>query len=484
MTRRSSADRGAFVRRRGPVVLAACLFSALALTDEARALDVEVDADTSFVAYEVRTPSAVAFLARRRLTMNLGLRLVQTFGEPDAAGRIVRVSVAGRLRLDQGFGEDCLVGRDLCVRATDRNDLSAFQPLATNTGLDLPMLWARVDGLPLGITARLGRQTLFDAIGFARFDGAQLGFAPATWIAIDAAAGALVRRTTFAGSPAFEPGGSIRLDLGDLDPSRVPWVDPPRTTWLAGGSVRGGPGSYLQLGAAFRQLWDDDGAIVLRRLGFTATSDLGELVRLEGIAVVDLLDGTVITALGAAEVHEGRFSMRLAYDRQVPRFDPGSIWAWFSTAPIDQLRLSGSYRITDDLELGAGLRGRRAELGGGYGDDLDVGIEGFARARVERVRLSAAGFAWSGALGPVSGVSLDVARPIIPELALEAHLSVWQFDDPNQQGAYGTVVSQSLVGVATITPQASILVELSHANNRVVGDRFRGLVTLSVETWR
>jgi hypothetical protein len=28
------------------------------------------------------------------------------------------------------------------------------------------------------------------------------------------------------------------------------------------------------------------------------------------------------------------------------------------------------------------------------------------------------------------------------------------------------------------------MVELTHAHNRVVGDRFRGMVTLLVETWR
>ncbi len=449
-----------------------------------RALDVEVDANTSFVAYEVRTPGAVAFLARRRLVANLGLRLVQIFGEPDAAGRVVRISIGGRLRLDQNFGDDCLVGGELCVRATDQSDLGGYQPLASNTALDVPMLWAAVDGLPLGISARLGRQTMFDAIGIARFDGLQLAFAPATWITVQAQSGALVRRTSFAGSSAFEPPGSVRLDLGGIDPARAPWVDTPRTTWLVGGSLRGGPGSYLMLGAAFRQLWDDDGSIVMRRMGFTATSDLGELVRLEGIAVLDLLDTTLITGLLSAEVHDDGFSLRLAYDRQVPRFDPGSIWAWFSLAPIDQLRLSGSYRFTPDLELGAGLRGRRAELGGVAGDDLDAGVEGFMRTRVERVRINAAGFGWSGSLGPVAGVSLDVSRPVIPELALEAHLSLWHFDDPNRADSYGTVVSESIVGVGTLTPQASIIVELSHANNRVVGDRFRGLVTLSVETWR
>ena len=469
------------MRRLPAAALAALL---LFMHAPARALDVEVDASTSFAAYEIRTPGAGTFLTRRRLVANLGLRLVQALTDPDPAGRVIRVTIAGRLRLDQNFGEDCLATTGMCIQSTSHTDTSAFQPLASDTRLDVPMLYAAIDGLPYGLSARIGRQTIADAIGFARFDGAQVAMAPATFLSFEADVGTLVRRTTLAGSAAFEPQGTQQIDLGGADPRTVPWADPARTTWLAGASLRGGPGSYLMASAAFRQLWDDDGSIVARRLGLTLTSDIDTLVRLDAAGVVDLLDGTLITALASAEVHDDHYSVRLSYDRMVPRFDPGSIWAWFYVAPIDQLRLSGSYRFSSDVELGAALRGRRAQLGGQTPDDLDAGVEGWARTRIERLTVNASGFGWSGSLGPVAGVSLDLSRPIIPELALEAHLSLWHFDDANRQNSYGEVVSESLVGVGTITSQTRILVELTHAHNRVIGDRFRGMVTLLVETWR
>lgn len=464
--------------------MAVLLAGLLSRRNDARALDVEVDASTSFAAYEIRTPGAGAFVARRRLVANLGLRVVQALTDPDPSGRVIRVTLGGRLRLDQNFGQDCLLPSGMCVQATDRTDLSAYQPLASDTRLDVPMLHASIDGLPYGMAARIGRQTIADAIGFARFDGAQVSIAPATFVSIEAEVGTLVRRTTLAGSAAFEPQGTMEIDLGGIDPRRIPWADPSRTTWLAGASLRGGPGGYLMAGAAFRQLWDGDGSIVARRLGVTLTSDIDTLLRLDGIAVVDLLDGTVITGLASAEVHDDRYSVRLSYDRQVPRFDPGAIWAWFYVAPIDQLRLSGSYRFTRDLELGAAVRGRRAQLGGQNADDLDAGVEGWMRTRIERLSVNASGFGWSGSLGPVAGVSLDLSRPIIPELALEAHVSLWHFDDANRENSYGEVVSESVIAVATLTTQTRILVELTHAHNRVVGDRFRGIVTLLVETWR
>jgi hypothetical protein len=470
--------------RASQLVAALSLAFGLARSD-ARALDVEVDASTSFAAYEVRAPGAGAYLARRRLVANLGLRLVQPLTEPDrVTGRVVRVTIAGRLRLDQDFGQDCLATSGMCVQATNRSDLSAYQPLASNTRLDVPMLYASIDGLPYGLGARIGRQMIADAVGFARFDGAQVGFAPTTFISMEANVGTLVRRTTLAGSAAFEPQGTQQLDLGGIDPRLVPWADPTHTTWLAGASLRGGPGAYLMAGAAYRQLWNDDGSLVQRRLGMTLTSDIDAFVRLDALGVIDLLDGTLVTGLASAEVHDDHYSVRLGYDRQVPRFDPGSIWAWFYTAPIDQLRLSGSYRFTPDLELGGALRGRRAQLGAQIPDDFDAGVEGWMRARVERMSLSANGFGWSGSLGPVAGVSLDVSRPIIPELAVEGHVSFWHFEDANRATSYGDVISESIIGVATLTTQTRVLVELTHAHDRVVGDRFRGIVTLLVETWR
>jgi hypothetical protein len=453
-------------------------------TSRARALDVELDSEAAFQVYEVRTPGANAFLARRRLVSNLGLRVVEGFGELEPDGRRIRLSVALRLRLYHDFGDDCLIGRELCVRASDAREPGGWQPLAPSAIADLPMAWVAVDGLPLGVASRLGRQLEIDPIGLLRFDGIWVRVAPAAWIVADAYAGLMVRGTSLLGTPQFELPGLMRVDRGaNTDPRVAPFTDPPATTWVIGAGVRGGPGPWLELGAVFRQAWEESGT-VLRRLGLSASSEPASLLRLEAIGVLDLLDLALIDALAAVEVRGGIGTVRAAVERRVPRFDPGSVWAWFQAASIDQVRLGGTLRVGDDVEIGGALRGRRAALGGTQDEDFDAGVEATLAARIERVDASMSGFVWSGALGPVAGVSLDARRRIIREIAIGLHGSVWQFDDPLRPELYGTVVSESLDGIFNLTEQASIVVELQHAASRIVGHRFRGIVWLRVETWR
>lgn len=458
----------------------------LGATPPARALDVEIESDASVQLYEVRSPGSGAFLARRRFVSNLGVRLLEPIGVPHADGSRIRVSAALRLRLYHDFGEDCLLGREVCVRASDASEPGSWQPLSPSALADLPSVWLAIDGLPLGAAARVGRQLELDPIGFVRFDGVSARAAPWSWLAVEVLAGMMVRGTSLAGTPQFEVPGAVRLDRASIDPSVQPWTDPPADTWVAGARVRGGPGEWLQLSATFREAWEPSGTI-LRRLGLAAVSQPIDLVRAEAIAVIDLLDLDLIDGVGALEFREDGWSVRASIERHAPRFDPGTIWAWFRLTPIDQVRLAGSYRVSDDLELGGALRGRHADLGevaGQARQDWDAGIEAYLMARLERIDASLAGFVWSGALGPSAGITLDLRRRLIAEIALGVHLSVWQFDDPLRDELYGTVVSESLDGIFDLTDQASIVLELQHAASRVIGNRFRAIAWLRVETWR
>lgn len=462
----------------GIAALALALFPVI----RASALDVEVDADASVQVYEIRSPGSGMLLARRRFVSNLGLRLVQPIGDPAPDGRRIRISGAVRLRLAHDFGDDCLLGSDLCVRAVDSSEAGGWQPLSSPSLADLPMVWLAIDGLPLGLAARVGRQLEVDPIGLVRFDGLSARVAPWTWLAVEAMAGLMVRGTSLVGTPQFELPGTMRVDRAGVDPAIQPWTDPPAETWVAGARVRGGPGEWLQLSASFREAWEQSGT-VLRRVGFSATSRPIEVLRLEALGVVDLLDVTVIDGVGAIELREDAWSVRASIERHVPRFDPGTIWGWFQLAPIDMARLGGTYRVSDDVEIGGALRGRHADLGQ-RGEDWDAGVEATLAARVERIDASLSGFLWSGSLGPTAAIQFDARRRIIPEIAIGAHVSVWHFDDPVREDLYGTVVSESLDGIFDLTQQASIVIELQHAANRVVGNRFRFIAWLRVETWR
>lgn len=455
------------------------LFLVLA-PDRAAALDFELDTDTSFQVYEVRALGARAFMARRRLLSRLALRVAHDLEEPDDEGRVLRITADVQLRLEQEFGETCLLDRDLCVSAIDADDPSAWQPLAADTRLDVPAVWAQIEGLPLGTSARLGRQLVLDEIGFARVDGLRVEVAPLRWIRAEAIAGLLVRGTSLAATPRSELPGEIRLDTGDRV---VPWADPPVDTWVAGASLSANAGRWLSVRLALRHMWEPDGT-VLSRVSAAAASTPTSWLRLDASGVLDLLTEEVIRAAARVVVGEEELQVRAGVERHVPRFDPGSIWAWFAVAPIDQAELGASWRASPDVSLGGSLRGRRAELGGTQGDDLDAGVDGWLRARIEGFRLGGSGFVWSGALGPLAGVSVDIARPLFGWLELALDVSVWHFDDPNRAALYGTVLSEVLSARFRLTRETLLFAEVQHATSRVVGHRFRAVLALRVDTWR
>lgn len=466
----------------GALLLAPTLLALLGLTwaVPARAVDVEVDSDLSFQAYEVRTPGAEAFLVRRRFVAGLGVRLVEPLTEPDALGRRIRLAFSGRLRLDQGFSDDCLVDGSMCVRATDREARADFQPLAADTRVDVPALTAEVTGLPLDGSVRLGRQLRIDTVGWTRFDGLALGVRPLAWLGAEAFAGALVRGTSFAGSSQFELQGTRYVPSIAGAPD-APLIDPHRDAWVVGGTLRGGLGPLLSVALDARYAWDSRGEL-MRRAGLALASVPHELIRLEAQGTLDLLDLEVIAALAAVDLRLAPVTLRVSVDHQVPRFDPSTVWAWFDAAPVQQARVGASARLSPDLEIGGALRGRRVERQ--EAQDLDAGLELHAQARVEGLRLSASGFAWTGALGPVAGAVIEASRSVIREVSLEGQLSVWHFDDALRADAYGTVIATTLSGLWIITEQSTVLVELQHAHSRTVGHRFRGMLILRVMTWR
>jgi hypothetical protein len=184
-------------------------------------------------------------------------------------------------------------------------------------------------------------------------------------------------------------------------------------------------------------------------------------------------------------VGEGAVVVAGGISRNVPRFDPGTIWAWFAVAPISQADVGARWRASDDVSLGGSVRGRWAELSDtNRGDDLDAGLDAWLHARFEGIDFGASGFLWSGSLGPLAGVTVDASRRFFGWLEIGLDVSVWHFDDPNRQDLFGTVLSEALSGRFRLSPETQILVELQHATSRVVGHRFRGVVALRLDTWR
>jgi len=475
---------GGFPRAFAAPVLALVCGAALVVGASlpAGADDVRVDADTAFQIYEVRSPGAAAFLARRRLVQTLGLTYARALDDESDEPATPRLSASVRIRLDQELGEDCLVSRDLCYLATRPGDTAFYQPLAEDTAVDAPEAWVEVSRLPLGTRVRAGRHLRAEPIGLVRLDGATARAEPSPWVAAEAYGGLLVRRTSLAGTDAFIAQGDVRREL-EVDPARAPFVEPPVTTWLTGGLLELGHRRWLRVTAGFREM-REEGSLVARRASLSAVSQPIDPLRLSAAGVWDVHDRRLVDAWAEASVEPtSGLVLRASAERHVPVFDWGTIWAYFQLVPIDEARVGATLTTRDRLTVGAGVRARHAEIDPGT-DETDFGGEAHGTVQLLGARVSLSGFAWAGDLGPLAALMLDLTRPLAWWVDAELRASLWHFDDPLRGVLEGTSISEALGVRFRMSDATSLRLELGHAHSRVIGHRFRLLVALSVEVWK
>lgn len=460
---------------------------------QARAWDGELDASTIFQAYEVRSPGTTAVITRRRLLETLGVEWTDALADrPDGDGRRPRLTVSIRLRIGQELGDTCLVARELCIRATDPTQPGTYQPLAQDTNIDLPTAMAEVSELPLGLSIRAGRQLIWDAIGFARVDGGRVRAEPFPWLGLEALGGQLVTDSSLGGASAFELAGLPRLALPSDAAMRAYFIAPPIAAFTAGGAVELGRTQWVRGRVSFRQTWTPEATIAQRLATSLVSSPIPEL-RLSLDSVWELSDATLVDGVASVTASPlPQVAMTLRAARHVPRFDPGTIWAYFAVAPITEGELSATFRPTDRADVTAAVRVRHADLGVGgqghdatlRGDDVDWGGEGRAAIRLGILRLAGSGFVWSGSLGPTAGVLFDGDLRVSPEVTLEAAASVWYFDDPLRTELYGITVSEMVGARWRLGSTTTLMAELDHATSRVVGNRFRAMLAVAIEVWR
>jgi hypothetical protein len=461
-----------------------CL-AALVGVGRGHADDYHIDSDTAFQAYEVRSPGTSVFMARRRLLQTLALTWSRTVGEPRDSGEPTpRISGSLRLRLDQDFGQTCLVDRDLCFRATEAGSTGDYQPLASDTDVDAPEAWVELRGLPGDARLRLGRQLRWDAAGMFRLDGASAHVAPLSFVGLSAFGGALVRQTSLAGVGTFEPQGIVRREVDPrVDPARASFVDAPTTTWAGGGALDIGHPKYLLARLSFRHFTEPAGAVSSSAaLSLSSHPVSALLVNVRG--VWDLLGETVQDAEADVTLSPVEtLSVRVRAEHHVPRFDYGSIWMYFDLVPITEGSIGLTWSPARHFELGGAARTRYASINEDT-EESDLGVEGHGLFRVADFDVGLWGFMWGGDLGPVAGVLLDVSRSLAWWVRLYARASLWHFDDPLRQGLHGTSVADALGVLFTLSEPTTLRFDLEHSYNPIVGNRFRFIAHLSVDVWR
>jgi len=469
------------VTRRSVVTLMAAGVIALSDAGPARADDVRVDTDTTLQAYDVQSPASSVVWARRRLTQTLSLRYVKPLGEPTGRGPAPSLQLHVRLRLDQDFGDTCLTDRRLCYAIVNPERRGSYTPVVDEGGIDLPAAYLEARDLPLAAEIRTGRQLHVDEVGFVRFDGVSARVAPRPWLAFEAAAGALVRRTSVAGVDAFNAGSLTYLDLDPEERARVSEARYDVTTWLASLSCELGSEELLRARVSARAL-HERGGFVEQRLALGLASRLTDPVRLEAHGVLDVLDPALIDTQLGAELRAPPWGVQLHLEHHQPRFEPSTIWAYFDVAPVWLATLAGQVTITPALLASLGVRGRRTELEPAA--EHDLGLDGTISLFDARDSVSLTGFGWLAERGPLWGASLLGSRRVTAVVSVEAEVSLFRVDDPLRTALRGLSLQELLATRVEISDESSVRLVATHTYGQAVSHRLSLLFFLHLGVWR
>jgi hypothetical protein len=487
--------RGTYVAHasRGPFELILAVLAVLAILPQPLAAeDVEVEAKTALQFYDTAAPGSIVVWSRRRLTQTLSLRYVRSLydeardGGPSASAPrrdelSPKLSVHLLLRLNQEFGDTCLLEGDVCYAIVNPERRGSYIPIVENGLLDIPSGYIEISELPFGAWARVGRQLHSNVIGFARIDGVGARITPASFIAFESTFGALVRRTSFAGSDAFVPTSAPRVELDPLERLRAPYIDVPVTTYVADGSAELGEERIVRGSLAYRALIEN-GGVVQRRVGAGLWSQPTPGLRLSTHGVLDALDASLIDAQIGGAVWLGPYTARLELERQVPNFDAGSIWAYFDVAPTWRLAAHLARQIQVGWDAFVGLQGRRTELS--PDPEHDAGVSGGTSIYTPKNDLFVSGFGWTATSGPLWGASANGLHRFTRIVAFEAELSMMRIDDPLRSVMQGVSIAELVGTRLQLTDDTELRLIAAHSYSRPMGNRLAALALLQLGAFR
>ncbi|MCC7535643.1 MAG: hypothetical protein IT379_05495 [Deltaproteobacteria bacterium] len=471
------------------VQLAAVLTSCASLwSADARGDDWRLDTDVVGQSYEVRTADGAALLVRRRLTVVLGGIWTRPL---DRARPLTgpRLRAVVRVRLEQELGSACsLVVEDLCFRETSPDIPTDFVPGWEPNRVDAPLVYVEATRLPLGTSARIGRQLVLDPLGMLALDGVAIGAAPEPWLALELLGGALVSAASPLGTGRWEPLGIRRADRDGWDDALATHVDDLALTAVTGASA-GVEGEAGALRFLWRRYTREDGDVPWEAVGAQARLTL-ERFAVTSRGVLDLgvdriTNAEVRATLRLGDLEESTVELVAFGTHDEPVFDVTSVFAYFTSLPSDAVGLrAGWIRPRWSLHGGGRLRHVHGALSNGDdASELAPSLDADASWRLgERLRLGASAFVGTGMSAPLAGLDLHSTIVLSRAIELEGRASLWHFDDELRSGMSGAVVS-GVMGVSWRVGFAKLSFEIEGAASEPAGLRLRGLGVAHVEGW-
>ena len=504
-------------------------------------MEPELTSDSAAQAYDVRSPTGQTVLERTRFTSTLGVNLYDLLGEDAVSRGGPELDFRARVRYDADAG---INGGE----TDSSNYSGFIPGLSDNTGLvDVMYAYLEGRRFLHGVLGfKLGRQYMVDSLGWWSFDGAEVKATLPYYFAVEGYGGLEVRGGLPLSTPRFEAGGSgaaiarastLRFTRSSSRPTSRPPSAPP---WSASGVT------WIHSRLTYRRVYDTGSVGLLEfpnanlppsgvvpgtnttygqysatristdRIGYSVEADFKKWGGVKAGLAYDLYDVKFSQIFGSFDVFATkRVTLSVDYDYFAPSYDADSIWNMFASEPINDVSARASY-VKGHLSVSAGANVRvytvdtsnpvpgsvnttgSSSFGtsspnlmtgnaGAYptnGHPFDEGGNLAARYKWGEGSLGLRAAADFGDAGDRVGGDVTAQRVLETRYLLQGRVGVWQWDDKLRPDRDATNFGYMLGVGYRFAPRCQTMFEWQHDINRLVGERFRALLTLSVAVGR
>jgi len=478
----------------------------------ARAMDSEVTSDTTAQAYDVRSPTGETLLSRRRLTTTLGVGVYNLLDAPMGDPHAAELSFRARLRYDADYG---VAGGEV-----DPGNPNAITPGLSQGLVDL--MYGYVEGrrfLHGWLGFKLGRQYVTDSLGWWSFDGGEVNLTTPVFVKAEAYGGLEQRGGLPLSSSRFESDGIWRGNRSSYDPTLYPQYQPATIAPAFGAAVESTGVNWLHGRLSYRRVYDTGGSntsefgnglytpvvysgtrISSDRLGYALDLNIKDYGGLRGGVVYDFYDNEVSQLYGTLEGYIGkRVTVSADYDYYMPTFDADSIWNFFAGEPMNDVGLRANWDVTDRISVAGGGHVRiydvaTSPINGapypnysptfdvfpGNGHPFDEGGNLSARYHSGATLVSLRGAGNFGDAGDRVGADVAAQHVFETRYVASVRTGLWQWQDNLRPDRDATSYNYVLGLGYRFAPRAQATFEWEHDMNRLVGQRLRLMLWLSV----
>jgi hypothetical protein len=499
------------------------LVATVAVAPAARAADIDIMGDSTAQFYDVRSPTGETVLERRRVTSTLGISGYELLPPDPNERNSPEILFRVRVRYDADYGAN--------PETSDATNPAYFVPGFSPGPIDV--MYAYIEGRRFAhgmVGFKVGRQYQTDVLGWWSFDGGDAKVTLPFYTQLEAYGGLEQRGGLPLSTSRYESDGIWRGNRSGFDPALYPQFQPADVAPALGVAVESVGPTWIHGRLVYRRVYNtgsvgvtdfsnylyaptvlDQTRISSDRLGYAMDVDLGKAAGLKGGLVYDFYDDRFTNIYGSLDAYVAKpLTLSLDYDFYAPVFDADSIWNFFAGDPMNDVGLRASLTPTDRLSMSAGGHVRVYEVSTStdnpYDSSANVGLkapngspalnvsgwypsngnpfdgggsfglrykwgEGSANVR------GAADFGDDGERvgGDVSGEELVETRYLF-----RGRVGVWQWDDKLRPDRDATDFGYVLGVGYRFAPRCQAVFEWQHDINRLVGQRFRTMLTVSV----